>query len=275
LPNTFKLVCTNLPSDEVLLNDIIPKRFNPRLIELVNKYALTPPKSDRTTRVWYNEEDASVLFEYRDEDIPLEARVVNAIYYYRDLFLKRAIDLNFFRHGLADLATLIMHRNPDLYSGIIDLLRILGCDIVVFETPSLYKPSSREIERSFKGLERILDVRHGVTSVVLKVRSKILNKPLPRKRVYIHYIVPTEKGREEYDATTETDEKGEARISAPKYSILHVKLEGAKEEKKIIVGDREAVETLQFLDFKADVLPILIITGLAGVLITMLLLLLP
>jgi hypothetical protein len=268
-------VCTNLPSDEVLLNDIIPKRFNPRLVELVNKYALTPPKSDRTTRVWYNEEDASVLFEYRDEDIPLEARVVNAIYYYRDLFLKRAIDLNFFRHGLANLATSIMHRNPDLYSGIIDLLRILGCDIVVLETPLLYKPSSQEIERSFKGLERVLDVRHGVTSVVLKVRSKILNKPLPRKRVYIHYIAPTEKGREEYNATTETDEKGEAKISAPKYSILHVKLEGAKEEKKIIVGDREAVETLQFLDFKADILPILTITGLAGVLITMLLLLLP
>jgi hypothetical protein len=275
LPNTFKLVCTNLPSDEVLLDDIIPRRFNPRLIELVNKYALTPPKSDRTTRVWYNEEDASVLFEYRDEDIPLEARVVNTIYYYRDLFLKREIDLNFFRHGLANLATLIMHRNPDLYSGIIDLLKILGCDIVVLETPLLYKPSSQEIERSFKGLERILDVRHGVTSVVLKVRSKILNKPLPRKRVYIHYIVPTEKGREEYDATTETDEKGEAKISAPKYSVLHVKLEGAKEEKKIIVGDREAVETLQSLDFKADILPILTITGLAGVLITILLLLFP
>jgi hypothetical protein len=268
-------VCTSLPSDEVL-DDIIPRRFNPRLIELVNKYALTPPKSDRTTRVWYNEEDASVLFEYRDEDIPLEARIVNAIYYYRDLFLKHAIDLNFFRHGLANLATSIMHKNPDLYSEIVNLLRILGCDIVVFETPILYKPSSQEIERSFKGLERILDIRHGVTSVVLKVRSKILNKPLPRKRIYIHYIVPTEKGKEEYNATTETDEKGEAKISAPKYSMLHVKLEGAKEEKKIIVvGDREAVETLQFLDFKADILPILIITGLAGVLITILLLLLP
>jgi len=274
LPNTFKLVCTSLPSDEVLDN-IIPRKFNPKLIELVNKYALTPPKSDRTTRVWYNEEDASVLFEYRDEGTPMEASIVNAIYSYRDLFLKRAIDLNFFRHGLANLATSIMHKNPDLYSGIVNLLKILGCDIVVFETPLLYEPSSQEIERSFKGLERILNVRHGVTSVVLKVRSKIFNKPLPGKRIHIRYIVPTEKGKEEYSATTETDEKGEAKISASKYSILFVKLEGVKEEKKIIVGDREAVETLQFLDFKADILPILTITGLAGVLITILLLLFP
>ena len=274
MPNTFKLVCTSLPSDEVLDN-IIPRRFNPRLIELVNKYALSPPKSNRTTRVWYNEEDARVLFEYRDEDIPLEARIVNTIYSYRDLYLKRVIDLNFFRHGLANLAISIMHRNPDLYSEIIDLLKILGCDIVVFETPLLREPSSQEIERSFKGLERTLDIQHGVTSVVLKVRSRIFNKPLPGKRIYIHYIVPTEKGREEYNVTTETDKKGEAKIPAAKYSILYVKLEGAKEEKKIIVGDREAVETLQFLDFKADILPILTITGLAGVLITILLLLFP
>jgi len=274
LPTTFKLVCTSLPSDEVLDN-IIPRKFNPKLIELVNKYALTPPKNDRTTRVWYNEEDTSVLFEYRDEGTPLEASIVNAIYSYRDLFLKRTIDLNFFRHGLANLATSIMHKNPDLYSGIVNLLKILGCDIVVFETPLLYEPSSQEIERSFKGLERILDVRQGVTSVVLKVRSKILNKPIPGKRMHIRYIVPTEKGKEEYNATTETDEKGEAKISASKYSILFVKLEGAKEEKKIIVGDREAVETLQFLDFKADILPVLTITGLAGVLITILLLLFP
>jgi predicted thioesterase len=274
LPTTFKLVCTSLSSDEVLDN-IIPRKFNPRLIELVNKYALTPPKSNRTTRIWYNEEDASVLFEYRDEGTPLEASIVNAIYSYRDLFLKRVIDLNFFRHGLAILATSIMHKNLDLYSGIVNLLKILGCDIVVFETPLLYEPSSQEIERSFKGLERILDVRQGVTSVVLKVRSKILNKPLPGKRIHIRYIVPTEKGKEEYNAATETDEKGEAKISASKYSILFVKLEGAKEEKKIIVGDREAVETLQFLDFKADILPVLTITGLAGVLITILLLLFP
>jgi len=274
LPNSFKLVCTSLPSDEVLDN-IIPRKFNPKLIELVNKYALTPPKSDRVIRVWYNEEDARVLFEYRDEDIPLEARVVDAIYSYRDLFLKLAIDLNFFRHGLANLATSIMHKNPDLYNDITNLLRILGCDIEVFETQLLNEPSTQEIERSLKGLERVLDTRHGVTSVVLKVRSKVFNKPLPGKRIHLRYIVPTEKGEEKYDATTVTDEKGEAKISVPKYSMLFVKPEGAREEKKIIVGNRETVETFQFLDFKADILPILTITGLAGVLITILLLLFP
>jgi hypothetical protein len=261
-------------SDEVLLDDVIPRRFNPRLIELVNKYALTPPKSNRTTRVWYNEEDARVLFEYRDEDISLEARVVNTIYSYRDLYLKRVIDLNFFRHGLANLAISIMHKNPDLYSEIIDLLKILGCGIVVFETPLLKEPSSQVIERSFKGLERVLDVRHGVTSVVLKVRSRIFNKPLPQEYTYTT-LYQQRKVERSTMQLRRLIKKGEAKIPATKYSILYVKLEGAKEEKKIIVGDREAVETLQFLDFKADILPILTITGLAGVLITILLLLLP
>jgi len=111
LPNSFKLVCTSLSSDEVLDN-IIPRKFNPKLIELVNKYALTPPKSDRVIRVGTTRRMLE-YYSYIEMKSPLEVRVVDAIHSYRDLFLKLAIDLNFFRHGLANLATSIMHKNPD------------------------------------------------------------------------------------------------------------------------------------------------------------------
>jgi len=41
------------------------------------------------------------------------------------------------------------------------------------------------------------------------------------------------------------------------------------------VGDRDTTETTQVLDLKADILPLLAIVGLAGALITMILLLIP
>uniref|UniRef100_A0A7J3Z906 Uncharacterized protein n=1 Tax=Ignisphaera aggregans TaxID=334771 RepID=A0A7J3Z906_9CREN len=258
------------------MHSIIPKMFNTKLVEIVNKYGLaTKPVNDRITRVWYNEKDAWMLFEYREIEHSFEGYVVDSIYNYRDLFLSRKIDLNTMRHGLANLTLSIKHRSSDLFNDIVELLEILSCQITLLEKPGVAIPADDNLVQTLKAMQSVLEVQYGVVSVRVRVRSKIFNKPLPSKVIHARYVISTEKGRNEYESTTEIDKHSEAKITISKYSILYVKPEGASKERKITVGDKETVETMQVLDFKAYMLPLLAITGLADILIAMIMLLIP
>jgi hypothetical protein len=275
LERPFELSCADFPSEDVVIDSVIPRKFSPKLIEMVNKYGLIKPLDERLTRLWYIEEDgARVLFEYINTDQPVEGYVVDIIYNFRDLYISRKISLNTLRRWLANVATYIMHRNATLFADIVDLLKILGCQVTVeMEKLVTTVPSDDMLIKALEALRYTLSAQHGVVSVKLKVISRLFKKPLPSKVIYARYVVPTGGSTATYTITAETDKTGEAKIAVPKLSILYVRPVGAREERKIIVGDKEIAETLQVLDFKADLLPLLAIIGLAGTLIATVLLL--
>ena len=209
----YDLFCRDEPT-KIDAHEILAYKINPKLADITNRYYV--PGSERRTLVtWINEFDnarVEISYDYTSEDF--ENIVIDIIYSLRNLYARNIIDLNSFRHYLADIAAKAYLRNRDLYKDIAELLRMLNCEIRI-ETRS----TGQTIEE-----DQISNIIHGATAFIAKpedfVKVTIIvyedNKVIRGKKISILSIVPEGEETKKYMVSLITDEDGKVVIPARK-----------------------------------------------------------
>jgi len=266
-PSFCKLRCSDMSLDYVL-DHVIPREFNPKLAEMVNKYAPLKQVSRQITRYWYIEEDsARVLIEHQYDDRTFNEYIVEILYSYRDLFVERKLDLNSLRHYIANVAILAARRSEDLSRDVAKLLEILGCTLQLPERLDVEGLSEEELLEAARTLSRLFgESASGAVRLTIKVRGKVFKKPVKNVPLRVIYRVFKESEVRDYETTAQTNLQGEAVVPVPRFSLVKLKVGGIEKSVNVDLQSREVV--LEVLDFKTEVLPLAFTVALIASVIT-------
>lgn len=190
----------------------------------------------RTVAEWSNEyEGAQVQLLYTFDDKTFEETVVEWLFNLRDYLVSHKMDFNAFRRYVADIAVLTAHRNPAMYSSILEVVRTLGCNIRL----SLKDTSPPMIEDEkllplLGNLSALFESRpEEVVKVTIHVRTR--GDSLPNYPVQIANAVQEHGTTKKAGTTVTTGSDGTVAVPVRKFSILEI---GVKDPiNEALIGD--------------------------------------
>lgn len=129
----YELVCSD-SEDVGDIHGLLAYRFNPKLVEIANKYRSSRPTDEALRRYvisWINEYDGARILVIEDlENKSFEDIIVSWLFNLRDQLTQHRIDFDSFKQYITNIAALVARRNPAMFSGIRELIRAFGCDVV-------------------------------------------------------------------------------------------------------------------------------------------------